>query len=295
MRKQDYFILDFSNTGALVFLNTTITSERPAGSPQQAGWNTSKSSLKYTLKYSYISRYLAFEHLLATMRFTLPALLGLTLLTWHQALALPATPTKIAKVERDITTPYNVTIVDGAGASLGTPDDATWSSTPLQTRLLFVMPLAIANDMGIMRNTLPFRLLLSYTGSSAGDGHVFGNVFPEDGQAVDDLDICFGTSTVVGTGTSGGNSWVQIQSAIEVAWGDTITNKLIAVFWTGTYQYGQNDPSLSYTTVMNIVPSGWEQSGSLPASGCPQSGVGTVVNPTSWSNLPWSNIISNLQ
>jgi hypothetical protein len=179
------------------------------------------------------------------MRFTLPALLGLTLLTWHQALALSATPTKIAKVERDIT-PDNVTasqMVDGVGSS---PADATWSSTPLQTRLLFVLPLAIANDIGIMNTRVAWRLLLSYTGDSSGTGTVYVSAFPDGMQVVTEIRICIvGPITIDGTGSTDGNATVQMRVPLEVVWADTLTNKLIAVFWTATYQFGQNDPDIS--------------------------------------------------
>jgi hypothetical protein len=232
------------------------------------------------------------------MRFTLPALLGLTLLTWHQALALPATPTKIAKVERDITTPYNVTAlqgVDGDGASLGTSGGATWSSTPLQTRLEVVLPLAIANAMEIMTPVVDWKLLLTYTGDSNGNGHFYYNAYPDGMQTLREIEMCLTSpGKLVGTGTSGGNAWVQVKIPLEVAWLDTITGQLVAVFWTATYQFGQNDPDLSHTFYMNIAPSGWENGGTLPTTGCPPSGVGTAFTPASWSFLPWSTIISNL-
>jgi hypothetical protein len=227
------------------------------------------------------------------MRFTLPALLGLTLLTWHQALALSATPTKIAKVERDIT-PDNVTasqMVDGVGSS---PADATWSSTPLQTRLLFVLPLAIANDIGIMNTRVAWRLLLSYTGDSSGTGTVYVSAFPDGMQVVTEIRICIvGPITIDGTGSTDGNATVQMRVPLEVVWADTLTNKLIAVFWTATYQFGQNDPDISYTVNMYNAPYGWDQPGSMPTSGCPPTS-GTAVVPTSWSLLPWSMIISNV-
>jgi hypothetical protein len=227
------------------------------------------------------------------MRFTLPALLGLTLLTWHQALALPDTPTKIAKVERDIT-PYNVTdsqMVDGVGSS---PDDATWSSTPLQTRLLFILPLAIANDIGVMSTRVAWRLLLSYTGDSTGTGRFYISAFPDGMQVVTEIRICIvGPITTVGTGSTDGNATVQFRVPLEAVWADTVTNKLIAVFWIATYQFGQNDPDISYTVNMDNAPSGWDQPGPLPTSRCPPTG-GTAVVPTSWSLLPWSMIISNV-
>jgi hypothetical protein len=228
------------------------------------------------------------------MRFTLPALLGLTLLTWHQALALSATPTKIAKVERDIT-PDNVTasqMVDGVGSS---PADATWSSTPLQTRLLFVLPLAIANDIGIMNTRVAWRLLLSYTGDSSGTGTVYVSAFPDGMQVVTEIRICIvGPIIIDGTGSTDGNATVQMRVPLEVVWADTLTNKLIAVFWTATYQFGQNDPDISHTVNMYNAPIGWDQPGSMPTSGClPTSG--TKVVPTSWSLLPWSMIISNVK
>lgn len=233
------------------------------------------------------------------MRFTLPALLGLTLLTWHQALALSATPTKVTKVERDITTPNNVTafqMVHGVGSSLGTSADATWSSTPLQTRLLIVLPLAIANDIGIMNTRVAWRLLISYTGDSTGSGTVYVSAFPDGMQVLAEIRICIvGPVTVAATGAIDGNDMVQMRVPLEVVWVDTITNKLIAVFWIATYQLGQNDPDISYTVDMDNAPSGWDQTGSMPASGCPPTSLGTAFVPTSWSLLPWSTVISNVK
>jgi hypothetical protein len=228
------------------------------------------------------------------MRFTLPALLGLTLLTWHQALALPVTPTKTAKVEGDIT-PYNVTAsqrVDGIGSS---PADATWSSTPLQTRLLFILPLAIANDMGVLHTWVAWKLLLSYTGDSTGTGYFYISAYPDGTQVVTEIRICIvGPIITVATGSTGGDATVQFQVPLEAVWADTLTNKVIAVFWIATYQFGQNNPDLSYTVDMNNAPSGYDQPGPLPTSRCPPTG-GTAVVPTSWSLLPWSTIISNVQ
>jgi len=227
------------------------------------------------------------------MRFTLPSLLGLILLMWHQALALPATSTKIAEIERDITNPYNITAVNGVGPSLGTSDSSTWSSTPLRTRLLFDMPRAITNDMGLMKTLLAYKLLLTYTGSTTG-GTVYYDIYAQLGLRIADLRICsYGPFTLQSSGKSNGNAWVQITCPLVIAWLDTVTGKLISVFWTTKYQFGQNDPDLSYTDFMNSAPSGWEISGSLPGVGCPQSGVGTAVKPTSWSLLPWSEIIDS--
>jgi hypothetical protein len=231
------------------------------------------------------------------MRFILLALLGLIILMRHQALALLATPTKIAKVERDITTPYNFTrfqIVHRDGASLGTSDDAVWTSTLVRMQLLVDLPITIANDMGIMATTISWKIK-AYWDSATSGGGIFYGVSPDGTQTQSEIDICFdGPLDIVATGTSNGNNWVQLQMPLVVSWVDTFTNKLIAVFWTATYQFGENNPDLTYLLFLDIAPLGWEQSGPMPSNGCPDSGVGISATPTLWSYLPWSTIISNL-
>jgi hypothetical protein len=148
--------------------------------------------------------------------------------------------------------------------------------------------------MGLMKSIMAYKLLLSFTGSPAGAGTVHYEVYAEEGLAIADLRICnYGPFITKNSGTVDGNIWVQISCPIVIAWADTVTGTLISVFWTTKYQFGQNDPDLSITVSMDAAPTGWELSGSLPATGCPQSGVGTAVKPTSWSLLPWSVIIDS--
>jgi hypothetical protein len=231
------------------------------------------------------------------MRFIFSALLGLILLPWHQALALPAIPTKIAKIERDSITPYiataNHTVVR-TGISLGTSGgEDWWTSTAIQERLIFDMPGTIANTMGILSTLVAWKLVYTYSGASNGGGNVDINILPDGQQQPGEIQICtWDSTTVTNTGTSGGNSWVQIQVPLEVVWLDTITNQLISVFWAATYQFGQNDPDLSFEVSMDAAPKGFQQPGPLPASGCPGWYVGTLVIPKSWTLLPWSSIVS---
>jgi hypothetical protein len=230
------------------------------------------------------------------MRFTLLALLALTIITWHQALALPYTPTETAEVERDITTPFNSTelqIVDADEASLGISSRGNTISAPIRRRLLFDLPIATANDMRIMNTEVAWRLHLYYDFTR----DVFVYDIDLDGeQTRSEVKICITHVGLPTWGKSNGNTWVQYQLEILVYWMDTISNKLITVAWNAAYQFGQNDPDLTYYMSMVRAPRGWYQSGPKPASGCPKIGVGagTKVKPTSWSFLPWSAIISNL-
>jgi hypothetical protein len=231
------------------------------------------------------------------MRFILSALLGLILLPWHQALALPAIPTKIAKIERDFITPYVATAshtVVGTGVSLGTSGgEDWWASTPIQERLVFDMPGTIANTMGILSTLVAWKLVCTYSGDSSGTGNVYVAILPDGQQQPDEIQICiWDSTTVVNSGTSNGNSWVQIQVSVEVVWLHIITNQFISVFWVATYQFGQNDPDLSFDVSMDQAPKGFQQPGPLPASGCPAWYDGTLVMPKSWTLLPWSSIVS---
>jgi hypothetical protein len=234
------------------------------------------------------------------MYFTLPVLLGLTLLPWHQALALPAMSTKIANVTKDITTPYNDTIadiVDGLGAS-----GPTWSSTPLLSLLTFEMPQATVDDMATLTTQLPFRLSIFYTGpinsnGNNGFGKLRYGIQPEGWQTRSTIDVCMnGNAIRIAQGrTTGGNYWVKAKANLAAYWVDTLEGKVITVFWSAIFQFGQNDPDLTYTVSITKSPVGWEQTGPPPAApACPEIGVGTMVSPTTWSNLPWSQIISNI-
>lgn len=230
------------------------------------------------------------------MRCTFRALLALTLITWHQALALPYTPTETAEVERDIITPYNSTelqIANADGASLGTSSSGTWISTPVRMRLLVDLPIAIANDMRIMSTRVAWRLHIYY--DSSGPKFVY-DIDLDGEQTKSEVKICIIEIGLPTTGTSDGNNWIRLQLGISVFWMDTISNKLITMSWNAVYQFGQNDPDLTFYSSMVKAPHGWEQSGPKPASGCPQIGVGdgTRVTPASWSFLPWTTIISNL-
>jgi hypothetical protein len=229
------------------------------------------------------------------MYFTTLVLLGLTLLPWHQALASPAMSTKIAKVTKDITTPYNntvVDIVDGLGG--GGP---TWSSTTLLTLLTFEMPQATVDDMATLTSQVPFRLHITYTGpmNANGNGQVKYGISPEGWQTMSIIGVCLSGSTNIGQGrATGGNYWVKVKSNLAAYWVDILEGKFITVFWSAIFQYGKNDPDLTYTVSITKSPVGWEQTGPPPAgSACPEIGVGTMVTPTTWSNLPWSRIISN--
>jgi hypothetical protein len=186
-------------------------------------------------------------------------------------------------------------MVDGVGASLGTSDGPTWSSA-LQTRLLIVLPLYIANDFEIMDTYVAWKLSLLYTGDSKGTGSVHVQVIEEGMQANSELQICIvATPTKVSIGSTNGIPFVQVKVPLQVTWVHTITSKLIVVFWTAIYQFGQNDSDLTHTISMVTAPSGWEQQGGLPTSRCVPSGVGSAFTPESWSFLPWSTITSNVQ
>jgi hypothetical protein len=184
------------------------------------------------------------------MRFTLPALLVL-ILTRHQALALPATPTQITGIERK-TTASNGTLqaVARVGAGLGTLSEPTWSSTPLQLRLLFDLPVPIANGMKIINTKAAWKLLFTYTGDAAGNGNADVSVIPDGTQSSAEIQICIYSPAIFrNAGTTGDNSWVEAEIFTEVVWWNTVSQQLVSVFWAATYQFGENDPDLTLQLV----------------------------------------------
>jgi hypothetical protein len=224
------------------------------------------------------------------MRFTLPALSGLTLLTWHQALALPATP---AEIEGAITVSANTT---GHGASLGTSGaDDFWTSTALHTRLEFILPVPMADTMQLRSTTIDWKLRVSYQGPSNGLGNVFVTAYSDGKERHDNSLVCINPPVYTrNTGSSNGNSWMQSQIPVEVVWLNQRSGVFISVFFVATYQLGQNDPSLTFVVSVDTAPSAWIQQGTLPTTGCPASGVGTGTTPKRWSLRPWSSIKSNV-
>jgi hypothetical protein len=166
---------------------------------------------------------------------------------------------------------------------------------PVQDLFVFEMPIAIANAMKTLNVLVAWKLIFTYSGNSGGSGNIYVNVIPDGDQQSNEIHVCLWSNPIWrSTGTTNGDTWIQIQLPVEVVWLNVIPNQLISVFWTATYQFGQNNPDLSYYISMDVAPSAWQQSGPIPASGCPGSGVGTAVTPNSWTLLPWSAITSTV-
>ena len=137
-----------------------------------------------------------------------------------------------------------------------------WFAAPLQAVLNFDMPDDIANDIGVLDNTLVFQFSLLYweDDSTGSQSNINPTYIPYGSQTAAEVQICMDSGvTKENFGTTYGNRWVQVSATLGASWTSTVTGELIVVTWNADYIFGDDIGGQfypSYITYMNIGPYG---------------------------------------
>jgi len=234
------------------------------------------------------------------MRFTLPMLLILTLLTWHQALALPSVSPFTPNMNLPRAAPYDaathqmldlMVVGVAATADLDTRSlrarAVAWKSAELKRRLVVGLSAAVATSIHLANAALTWKLSLVYAVDSRGRQTVTPHIYPDENANVN---VCVNKFTTSTFGNTGNTYWVDAEVDLEGTYTDAASGNIITMFWTASMRLGQLVASC-YIHDMENPPTGYEKIIPQPNSQNSQMCLipgGTSVKPTSWTFDSWA-------
>src|SRR6266566_1601173 len=184
------------------------------------------------------------------MRFTLPTLWSLILLTSHQALALPAeSPSKEDSKKFSWSVPrtdphdvaahqmldsraVDVEAIHGHDTRSLQARALPWQSTELKRRLVVGLSTAVATGIHLTNNALTWKISMQYSQDSDGKGTISGSYYQDGETKLDAMDLCANAFTQTLIGNTAGYLWMQGNLDLEGSYFDSKSGNLVTMFWT---------------------------------------------------------------
>ncbi|OCK97939.1 uncharacterized protein K441DRAFT_693798 [Cenococcum geophilum 1.58] len=238
------------------------------------------------------------------MRFTLPTLSALILLTWHQALALPgmspSTPnTKEAVWNLPRAALYDAAthqMLDSRAVDVEATDDLDtrslqtraipWQSADLKRRLVVGLSTAVATSIHLANAALTWKFSLVYHTDLSGRETLTSTLYEDGETKLQNVNLCVKGFTSSVSGNTANGYWVDADVDLEGSYVDTASGNAVTMFWTAAMRLGQYAAS-NYVQHMVHDPTGYERIPEDTSQMCLIPG-GTSVNPTSWTFDAWT-------